>query len=314
MTESAFLSLPDNTPPEMQRTDISWAVLQLKALGVHDVLHFDFFSPPSVALMMYGLELLYSLGALDDYGNITTIGIEMADMPVEPRLSKCIISSINMKCSEEILSIAAMCSVDYPFITIRSRNKEAKERLVECSTELSVPISDHLTLLNIYNQYQISGYNSSWCDSMCLQSRIMSRAREVRDRLKGMLQKYISNQNKDDNNNNNSSNSNNNNTLLSIESCGDNLDIVRKCLVCGYFANAAQLGAGGKYWTVRGRIPVSIHSTSVLSRFGIPSEWVIFHEVTHGDTSTDMREVTRIEPRWLIEYANHYYDTSKIRK
>ena len=263
---------------------------------------------------MYALELLYSLGALDESGNITTIGIEMADMPVEPRLAKCILSSIDMKCSEEILSIAAMCSVDYPFITIRSRNKEAKERLVECSAELSIPISDHLTLLNIYNQYTTSGYNFSWCDSMCLQSRIMSRAREVRDRLRGMLQSYIVNNSTTSTNTTNTATTTTTKTSLSIESCGDNLDIVRKCLVCGYFANAAQLGAGGKYWTVRGRIPVSIHSTSVLSRFGAPSEWVIFHEVTHGDTSTEMREVTRIEPRWLVEYANHYYDTSKIRR
>lgn len=302
MTESAFSTLPDSTLPEMQRTEISWAVLQLKALGVHDVLHFDFISPPPVPSMMYALELLYSLGALDDSSAITPIGIEMADMPVEPRLAKCILSSLDMGCSEEILTIAAMCSVDYPFVTIRSRNKEAKQRLIECSAEFSVPISDHLTLLNIYSQYQNAGFNFSWCDSMCLQSRVMARAREVRERLYGMLKSYASKRQ----------------SLTGedrgITSCEEDDEIVRKCLVCGYFANAAQLGAGGKYWTVRGRIPVSLHPTSVLARFGAPSEWVLFHEVTHGDASTDIREVTKIEPRWLLEFAHHYYDTSRIRK
>ena len=302
MTESAFSTLPDSTLPEMQRTEISWAVLQLKALGVHDVLHFDFISPPPVPSMMYALELLYSLGALDDSSAITPIGIEMADMPVEPRLAKCILSSLDMGCSEEILTIAAMCSVDYPFVTIRSRNKEAKQRLIECSAEFSVPISDHLTLLNIYSQYQNAGLNFSWCDSMCLQSRVMARAHEVRERLYGMLKSYASKKQ----------------SLAGegrgITSCEEDDEIVRKCLVCGYFANAAQLGAGGKYWTVRGRLPVSLHPTSVLSRFGAPSEWVLFHEVTHGDASTDIREVTKIEPRWLLEFAHHYYDTSRIRK
>jgi HrpA-like RNA helicase len=302
MTESAFSTLPDSTLPEMQRTEISWAVLQLKALGVHDVLHFDFISPPPVPSMMYALELLYSLGALDDSSAITPIGIEMADMPVEPRLAKCILSSLDMGCSEEILTIAAMCSVDYPFVTIRSRNKEAKQRLIECSAELSVPISDHLTLLNIFSQYETAGYNFSWCDSMCLQSRVMARAREVRERLHGMLRSYACKRQ----------------TLTGeatvIASCGDDDETVRKSLVCGYFANAAQLGSGGKYWTVRGRIPVSLHPTSVLSRFGAPSEWIIFHEVTHGDASTDIREVSKIEPRWLLEFAHHYYDTSRIRK
>lgn len=302
MTEAAFESLPDTALPEMQRTEISWAVLQLKALGVHDVLHFDFISPPPVPAMMYALELLYSLGALDENCGITTVGIEMADMPVEPRLAKCIISSLDLGCSEEILTIAAMCSVDYPFITIRSRNKEAKQRLVECSAELSVPYSDHLTLLNIYDQYRTAGYNSSWCDSMCLQARIMMRAREVRDRLYGMLRSYAMKKG-----------SSEDGTQTRILSTEDDT-LIRKSLVCGYFANAAQLGSGGKYWTVRGRIPVSLHPTSVLSRFGVPSEWVIFHEVTHGDASTDIREVTKIEPRWLLECAHHYYDTSRIRK
>jgi HrpA-like RNA helicase len=314
MTESAFSTLPSSTLPEMQRTEISWAVLQLKALGVGDVLHFDFISPPPVPAMMYALELLFSLGALDDSCAITSIGMEMADMPLEPRLAKCLLSSLELGCSEEILIVAAMCSVDYPFITIRSRNKEAKQRLVECTAELSVPMSDHLTLLHIFQEYETAGYNFSWCDSMCLQSRVMARAREVRDRLTGMLKKYAAKS-----------------AIaaaaaaaagvggsevhaVSLASCGDDHETVRKCLVCGYFANAAQLGSGGKYWTVRGRVPVSLHPTSVLARFGAPSEWVIFHEVTHGDASIEIREVSKIEPRWLLEFAHHYYDTSKIRK
>jgi HrpA-like RNA helicase len=303
MTEAAFSSLSSTTLPEMQRTEISWAVLQLKALGVEDVLHFDFLSPPPVASMMYALELLFSLGALDDSCAITSIGLEMADMPLEPRLAKCLLSSLELGCSEEILTVAAMCSVDYPFVTIRSRNKEAKQRLVECTAELSVPMSDHLTLLHIFQQYQTAGYNFSWCDSMCLQSRVMARALEVRERLAGMLKKYAV-----------KSAVAAEGHAVSLASCGDDHETVRKCLVCGYFANAAQLGSGGKYWTVRGRVPVSLHPTSVLARFGAPSEWVIFHEVTHGDTSTEIREVSKIEPRWLLEFAHHYYDTSKMRK
>ena len=66
MPESSFGDLMDYTPPEMQRCDISWAVLQLKALGIADVLHFDFLSPPSSDSMLFALELLYSLGAIDD--------------------------------------------------------------------------------------------------------------------------------------------------------------------------------------------------------------------------------------------------------
>ena len=58
----------DFSPAEMQRTDITGAVLQLKALGIDDVLHFDFLSPPPADSLVYALELLYSLHAIDDCG------------------------------------------------------------------------------------------------------------------------------------------------------------------------------------------------------------------------------------------------------
>ncbi|CAE7573333.1 dhx8 [Symbiodinium microadriaticum] len=294
MTESSFQSLLPSSPPEMQRTDISWVVLQLKALGIDDVLHFDFLSPPPVKLMLFALELLFSLGALDSSCHITAIGEQMAEMPVEPRLAKALLSSVALGCTEETLSIAAMCSIDHPFISMRTRaNDEAKQRLLDCKGELSVAQGDHLTLLNIYNCYEQSGHSSSWCDSMCLQSRLLSRAREVRGKLRGMLKRM----------------------MLEGEvmsSCGEDNDTIMKSIVSGYFANVAQLGSGGMYWTVRGRIPVNVHPTSVIARFGSPPEWVVFHDVVHTDTIL-IREVSRIQPMWLIELAEHYYDSSKVR-
>ena len=37
LREEDFLALPLNTPPELQRTDLSLAVLQLKALGIDNI-------------------------------------------------------------------------------------------------------------------------------------------------------------------------------------------------------------------------------------------------------------------------------------
>lgn len=74
MTQASFVTLPEYLPPEMQRTDISWAVLQLKSLGINDVLRFDFISPPPAEILIHALELLYSLGALDGDGRLTKDG------------------------------------------------------------------------------------------------------------------------------------------------------------------------------------------------------------------------------------------------
>ncbi len=45
--------------------------MQLKALGIRDVLGFDFMNPPPRAALLRSLELLLALGALDSRGDLT---------------------------------------------------------------------------------------------------------------------------------------------------------------------------------------------------------------------------------------------------
>ena len=52
--------------PEMQRSELAGSVLQLKSLGIDNILNFNFLSPPPAEAMIRALELLYALGALDD--------------------------------------------------------------------------------------------------------------------------------------------------------------------------------------------------------------------------------------------------------
>jgi ATP-dependent RNA helicase DDX35 len=292
MCEEAYDSaqIADHAPAEMQRTDITAAVLQLKALGIDDVLHFDFLSPPPADSMIYALELLYSLGALDDECKLTPRGAAMAEMPVEPRISNVLLRSYEFGCGEEMLTIAAMCSVEYPFITVRARgSSEAKLKVEKDIEGFAVPHSDHLTLLNIYRKYEESRNNSSWCDSMSLQHRVLARAREIRKNLLSVLVRCSE-------------------KGAVISSCGEDDVAVRKCLVAGFFSHAAKLGHDGRYHTLRGGgVAVVPHPTSVVAKFGAPPEWVIYNEV-HLSRSTQLREVTKIDPRWLTEIAPHYYN------
>jgi ATP-dependent RNA helicase DHX8/PRP22 len=57
------------------------------------------------------MESLYTLWALDDEGLLTRIGRKMAEFPLEPQLSKMLIISSQLGCSDEILTIVAMLSV-----------------------------------------------------------------------------------------------------------------------------------------------------------------------------------------------------------
>ncbi|KAG2687764.1 hypothetical protein I3760_09G066000 [Carya illinoinensis] len=98
--------------PEMQRSNLVSCVIQLKALGIDNILGFDWPASPSPEAMIRALEILYSLGILDDDAKLTSpAGFQVAEIPLEPMISKMILSSNELGCSEEILTIAAVLSV-----------------------------------------------------------------------------------------------------------------------------------------------------------------------------------------------------------
>lgn len=108
MTEEDFhANLPAQTVPEMERSELSWVVLLLKALGIDDILHFEFLSPPASEAMIRALELLYALGALDESCRLTeALGMTMAEFPVEPCLAKFLTSAWDFGCVEVRVAIA----------------------------------------------------------------------------------------------------------------------------------------------------------------------------------------------------------------
>lgn len=110
-TEKAFKDeMQENTYPEILRSNLGSVVLQLKKLGIDDLVHFDFMDPPAPETLMRALELLNYLGALDDEGDITDLGGMMAEFPLDPQLAKMVIASCDHNCSNEILSITCMLS------------------------------------------------------------------------------------------------------------------------------------------------------------------------------------------------------------
>ena len=111
-TEEDFQNLPLNTPPEMQRIDLSLAVLQLKALGIDNIVRFEFPSAPPSKNLIACMELLYALGALDDKGNLTKpLGDQMSELPINPVLSKMLFNSGEFGCVKEMAIIVAMLQV-----------------------------------------------------------------------------------------------------------------------------------------------------------------------------------------------------------
>ena len=244
----------------------------------------------------YALENLFSLGILDEDCNLTEDGKKIATIPLQPRLAKCLLSSVELGCSVEILTIAAMCSVRNPFVSLKditdNSGTQSRFRLQKCKKHFRSDEGDHLTLLNIYNECERTNFDKSWCISNCIQYNIMEEARNIR----AQLEKYLYATFEGDRN-----------ILRSSE-----LDssIVLQCLVTGYFANAAKLASDGMYETVVGKQKINLHSTSTYlnddTRCGLP-EWIIFHEIVYTKHIGNARILSKVDPRWFLELKNHYY-------
>src|SRR5712691_5336255 len=113
-----------NSIPEIQHTNLSHTILMLKAMGIDDLLDFDFMDRPPKRIMRAAMDTLHTLSALDDDGSLTHLGRKMADFPMELQLAKMLIASVKFKCSDEILTIVAMLSV--PSVFYRPSDKQAQ--------------------------------------------------------------------------------------------------------------------------------------------------------------------------------------------
>ncbi|QCE14002.1 pre-mRNA-splicing factor ATP-dependent RNA helicase DHX16 [Vigna unguiculata] len=180
--------LEENTVPEIQRTNLANVVLTLKSLGIHDLLNFDFMDPPPAEALLKALELLFALSALNKLGELTKVGRRMAEFPLDPMLSKMIVASENFKCSDDIISIAAMLSVGNS-IFYRPKDKQVHADNARMNFHTG-NVGDHIALLKVYNSWKETNYSTQWCYENYIQVRSMKRARDIRDQLADPLLVY----------------------------------------------------------------------------------------------------------------------------
>ena len=191
-TEKAFSTLPEMSPPEMIRSDLASTVLQLKALGIDNIMNFEWLSPPPAANMIKALELLYALQALDDDAKLTKpLGMHLAELPLEPQLGKALLVSGELRCVEEMLTVAAYLQVNSVWVSSRGRQKlldEVKERF-------AVAEGDAVTALNIHAAYckaggvHGGGRARAFAEKNMLSHRALVRAADIRAQLSRHVQR-----------------------------------------------------------------------------------------------------------------------------
>ena len=288
-TEAAYNNEMLPSPvPEIQRNNLAHTILMLKAMGINNLLDFPFMDPPPKQTMMAALEELYALSALDNEGLLTRLGRKMADFPNDPQLSKVLISSVELGCADEIVTIVAMLNVNAIFY----RPKEKQQQADQKKAKFNQSEGDHLTLLNVYNGWKQSKFSNPWCYDNFIQARSMRRAQDVRKQLVDILERH----------------------KHPIVSAGRDFDLIRRALCAGFFRNVARKDPQEGYKTVVEGTPCYIHPSSAL--FGKSAEWVIYHELVMTGREY-MREATVVDPKWLVEAAPTFFkiaDSTQLSK
>lgn len=275
------------TVPEIQRTNLANTVLLLKSLGVVDLLQFHFMDPPPQDNILNSLYQLWILGALDHTGSLTSLGRQMAEFPLDPPQCQMLIVACQMECSAEVLIIVSMLSVPSIFYRPKGREEEADN----VREKFQVPESDHLTYLNVYQQWKMNNYSSNWANEHFIHIKAMRKVREVRQQLKDILVQQ----------------------KLEVKSCGTNWDVVRKCICSAYFYQAARLKGIGEYVNLRTGMPCFLHPTSALYGLGTSPEYVVYHELVMT-AKEYMQCATAVDGFWLAELGPMFFSVKETGK
>ncbi|KAM3076728.1 Cyclin-dependent kinase catalytic subunit [Clarireedia jacksonii] len=284
-TKWAFMNeMEESTTPEIQRTNLNSVVLLLKSLGINDLLEFEFMDPPPTETLIGALNQLFALQALNHQGELTKLGRQMAEFPTDPMLAKSILAADKLGCVEEVLSIVSMLS---EASALFFRPKDKKIHADSARARFTVKDGgDHLTLLNIWNQWVDSDFSYVWAKENFLQQRSLTRARDVRDQLAKLCERVE----------------------VTLSTCGaSDLPPIQKAITAGFFPNAARLQRGGdSYRTVKNNTTVHIHPSSVLMDSNPPIKMVVYYELVQT-TKEYMRSCMPIKSEWLHEAAPHFH-------
>ena len=156
-SEEDFNSRPEFTDPEILRTNLASVILQMTALGLDDIEAFPFVDAPDKRHIQDGIKLLEELGAFElvrtksgEKRQLTAVGRQLAQLPVDPRLAKMLLSSVSQGALHEVMIIVSALSIQDP----RERPQEKQQASDEKHRRFADKKSDFLAFLNLWRYLQ----------------------------------------------------------------------------------------------------------------------------------------------------------------
>ena len=273
-SEEEFSRRPAFTDPELLRSSLASVILRAKSLGLADVEVFPFVDPPSPRAIADGYELLAELGAVDEERNLTSVGSELARLPLDPRVARMLVAAREEKCLAQVRIIAAALSVQDP----RERPLEKAAAADERHARFDDERSDFLGFLKLWKLQDEPGLRR-----ICRESFLSyPRMREWRD-VHGQLAQAIDW------------------PESSVRPENEQgYRAIHRALLTGLLGNVGMRDEEGAYTGARG-IKFWIHPGSGTRK---PGKWIVAAELVET-TRLFARAVAAIEPRWLEELGAH---------
>lgn len=208
----------------------------------------------------------------------------MVSFPLEPRLAKVILKSQEFNCTEEIITVVSLLSVDSITFTPHSKRDHA----IAVRKKFISSEGDQLTLLNVYRAYKAVGGNREWCHDHFINSRTMKLVLDIRKQLRELCVRVD----------------------IPLQSCNKDTSRIRQCLATGLFMNTAERQLDGTYRTVAHHESVAIHPTSTL--FFTKPAHVMYNELVHT-SKCYMRNLCVVDSSWLLEAAPEYFKQHRLQ-
>ena len=360
-TQKGYANLQNETPAEIVRSSLINETLTMLALGIKNPVYFDYIDAPDAMTLGRAITVLKQLQCIDNNGNITQIGRNIAQFPLSPTIAKSILTAMDnnkYNCLNEILSIASMLEIqeklwlppptknnDNNINSNHNNDIKNKERVRKSRAKFAHVRGDHLTLLNVYFAYmnvKLSTNNDikklkDFCREFCLNYKALERALDIKQQLEDIVYRIALKNGKGEKIGNN--NNNNNDTLISFKvndhTHKEYYNNILKCLLSGHFLNLACLRDKQKYWiyrvcemdektsTIDFVEKATVDTQSVFSKqtrnqknMGkqFQPNWVFFDKVLKDSIWLKIRIVSSIQPLWILETANHYFNLEQLKE
>jgi ATP-dependent RNA helicase DHX40 len=298
-SQSHYDSLRDDTIPEIQRTSLTSVILDLKSMGISNVIQFDYLDPPEERMITEALKQLYYYEAIDDNGDVTSLGKQLVLFPLQPGLARVLICSKQLDCDDVAVPIVAMLSVENVYIRPSSKiHMEAALEAHKYLQEKGGQTNDFATLLAIYKLASESGNERRWCDEHYIHLRAIKTAQSIVKQLTTIMKRIpVDREGVDE------------------AASGPLSERLRQSLCYGLFCNAARLAPGRRnFRTMDGHGTIAyLHPSSVLFGNEESLDWVIYYEIV--DTARAyIRTVCPVRYGWVKDYLPrlHQVDPYKL--